>query len=146
MFLNALRLQYESEIAKAKDNIEVYLTNPAGIGEHPDLAAAIDSQVILLANAEDKLEVLMKHFGNEVVQMKKKIHANTHIIRSNQKTGERNPVITVKTYKTNTYAHEVEILGNSKVVYSPDDPLPCGARLWIETDAEVIVDGKTLEL
>ena len=67
MFLNALRLQYESEIAKAKDNIEVYLTNRAGIGEHPDLAAAIDSQVTLLANAEDKLTVLMKHFGNEVV-------------------------------------------------------------------------------
>jgi hypothetical protein len=52
----------------------------------------------------------------------------------------------VKTYKTNTYAHEVEILGNSKVVYSPDDPLPCGARLWIETDAEVVVDGQALEL
>ena len=62
MFLNALRLQYESEIAKAKDNIEVYLTNPAGIGEHPDLAAAIDSQVILLADATDKLEVLLKHY------------------------------------------------------------------------------------
>jgi len=78
--------------------------------------------------------------------MKKKIHVNTHVIRSNQKTGNRNPVITVKTYKTNTYAHEVEILGNSKVVYSPDDPLPCGARLWIETDAEVVVDGQALEL
>ena len=78
--------------------------------------------------------------------MKKKIHVNTHVIRSNQKTGNRNPVITVKTYKTNTYAHEVEILGSSKVVYSPDDPLPCGARLWIETDAEVMVDGQALEL
>jgi len=67
MFLNALRLQYESEIAKAKDNIEVYLTNPVGIGEHPDLAAAIDSQIDVLSHAEDKLEVLMKHFGDEVV-------------------------------------------------------------------------------
>ena len=78
--------------------------------------------------------------------MKKKIHVNMHVIRRNQKTGEREPVINVKTYKTNTYAHEVEILGNSKVVYSPDDPLPCGARLWIETDAEVVVDGQALEL
>ena len=42
--------------------------------------------------------------------MKKKIHVNMHVIRRNQKTGEREPTITVKTYKTNTYAHEVDIL------------------------------------
>ena len=54
MFMKSLKLQYESEIAKAKDNIEVYLSNPAGIGEHPDLAAAIDSQVEVIAHAEDK--------------------------------------------------------------------------------------------
>ena len=78
--------------------------------------------------------------------MKKKIHVNMHVIRRNQKTGEREPVITVKTYKTNTYAHDVEILGPSKVIYSPDKPLSCGARLWIETDSEVMVDGQTLGL
>jgi len=66
MFMKSLKLQYESEIAKAKDNIEVYLTNPAGIGEHPDLAAAIDSQVILLADAEDKLATLIKHFAHKM--------------------------------------------------------------------------------
>ena len=66
MFLNALRLQYESEIAKAKDNIEVYLSNPAGIGEHPDLAAAIDSQIDVIAHAEDKLGVIIKHFGHKI--------------------------------------------------------------------------------
>jgi len=78
--------------------------------------------------------------------MKKKIHVNMHVIRRNQKTGEREPVITVKTYKTNTYAHDVEILGPSKVIYSPDKPLSCGARLWIETDSEVMVDGQALGL
>ena len=61
-----------------------------------------------------------------------------HKIRANKKNGTNEPVITVKTYKSNTYAHEVEILGESKVVYSPDKPLSCGARVWIETDAEVI--------
>ena len=70
--------------------------------------------------------------------MKKKIHVNQHVIRSNYKTGERKPCLTVKRYKTNTYANEVEIKGASKVIYSPDRPLPCGARVWIETDAEVI--------
>jgi hypothetical protein len=60
-----------------------------------------------------------------------------HIIRKNNKTGERNPVLTVKTSKSNQYAHEVEIYGPSKVIYSPDKPLSCGARVWIETDSEV---------
>ena len=69
-----------------------------------------------------------------------------HKIRANKKHGTKEPVITVKTYKTNTYAHEVEILGESKVVYSPDKPLSCGARVWIETDAEVKIDGQALEL
>jgi hypothetical protein len=71
--------------------------------------------------------------------MKKRIHINQHVIRKNAKTGERNPVITVKTYKANTYGHEVEILGPSTVVYSPDKPLPCGAKVWIETEADVEV-------
>mgnify|MGYP003128678137 CR=1 FL=1 len=66
MFMKALQLQYQSEIAKAKDNIEVYLNNPAGIGEHPDLAAAIDTQVEVIAHAEDKLAVINTHFGHKV--------------------------------------------------------------------------------
>ena len=66
MFMKSLKLQYESEIAKAKDNIEVYFHHPAGIGEHPDLAAAIDSQVEIIAHAEDKLGVIMKHFGHKI--------------------------------------------------------------------------------
>ena len=71
--------------------------------------------------------------------MKTKIHVNQHVIRSNKKHGKKEPVLTVKTYKSNTYAHEVEINGPSKVIYSPDKPLSCGARVWIETESEVVV-------
>ena len=69
--------------------------------------------------------------------MKKRIHVNMHHIRHNKKHGTNKPVITVKTSKSNDYGHEVEILGPSKVIYSPDKPLSCGARVWIETEAEV---------
>lgn len=69
--------------------------------------------------------------------MKTIVHVNQHVIRSNVKKGANDPVLTVKTYKDNTYAHEVEIHGPSKVVYSPDKPLSCGARVWIETESEV---------
>lgn len=70
--------------------------------------------------------------------MKTVIHVNQHVIKSNAKNGENNPTLTVKTYKENRYAHEVEINGPSRVVYSPDKPLSCGAKVWIETEAEVI--------
>ena len=73
--------------------------------------------------------------------MKTVIHVNQHIIKRNQKTGEREPTLTVKTYKSNTYCHEVEIKGPSKVIYSPDKPLSCGARVWVETEEDVICDG-----
>lgn len=70
--------------------------------------------------------------------MKKRIHINQHIIRSNKKNNENNPVITVKTYKENTYCNEVYVEGPCRIIYSPQKPLPCGARVWIETDSEII--------
>jgi len=70
--------------------------------------------------------------------MKTIIHVNQHAIRRNLKTGETKPCLTVKCGRTNTYAHTVEITGPCRVVYSPDKPLSCGARVWIETDGEVI--------
>jgi hypothetical protein len=69
--------------------------------------------------------------------MKKIIHVNQHVIRKNSKTGERKPVITVKTYKSNDYAHEVSIDGPCKIIYRPDKPLSCGAKVWIETEFNV---------
>jgi hypothetical protein len=72
--------------------------------------------------------------------MLKRIHINQHKIRANKKNHTHEAVITVKTYNSNTYAHEVEILGPSKVIYSPENPLSCGARVWIETKSDVKVD------
>ena len=69
--------------------------------------------------------------------MRKRIHINQHKIRSNKKHGLNEPVITDKTSKSNDYAHEVEINGPSKVIYRPDKPLSCGAKVWVETEAEV---------
>jgi hypothetical protein len=74
--------------------------------------------------------------------MKTIIHVNQHVVKANTKNGETNPVLTVKTYKANRYAHEVQIKGPSKVVYSPDKPLSCGAKVWIETESEVELGDK----
>lgn len=69
--------------------------------------------------------------------MKTIIHVNQHAVRRNIKAEVKEPVLTVKTYKSNTYAHEVDIKGPSRLVYSPDKPLSCGARVWIETESDV---------
>ena len=68
---------------------------------------------------------------------KKKIHINMHVIRANGKHGTREPVVTCKSKGRNDYGHQVQINGPSKVIYSPDKPLSCGAKVWIETSAEV---------
>ena len=65
------------------------------------------------------------------------IHVNQHKIKANRKLGNStDPVITVKTYKSNIYCHEVVVHGPCRVIYC-DKPLACGAHVWIETEAEV---------
>jgi len=76
--------------------------------------------------------------------MSKYIHVNQGNITGNlktQRTGrdqELKPVITIKEGKTNVYCNAVAILGPSKVIYGHDKTLlSCGARVVIETDAEL---------
>ena len=54
----ALELKYEGDIAIGKANIEVYMDNSAGIGEHPDIVNAVDSQIEKVAEASEKLDVV----------------------------------------------------------------------------------------
>lgn len=74
--------------------------------------------------------------------MKTIIHVNQHKIKSNRKNGVVEPVLTCKTYKSNTYAHEAIIRDAegrevARVVYRPHKPLSCGAHVWIETQLDV---------
>lgn len=65
--------------------------------------------------------------------MKTIVHVNKHTIAKNTKTGGNEPPLIVRTYKGAQYAHEVKITGTIHVVNRPHKPLPCGARVWIET-------------
>lgn len=71
--------------------------------------------------------------------MKTYIHVNQHKIRANKTHGTDEPVITIKKGRTNTYCHEVKILGDSVIRYSGNGKpiLSCGARVVIETESEV---------
>lgn len=74
--------------------------------------------------------------------MKQILHVNQHVIRANAKGGSSEPPIIVRNYKGRVSAHEVELVVDGKVVgkfvYRPHDPLPCGARLWLESDSNTL--------
>jgi hypothetical protein len=67
----------------------------------------------------------------------KRIHVNQKNLRANRKDGGRRPLITIQTSKGPLYADRVDIKGASALVSRPNKPLACGARIWIETRAEV---------
>lgn len=89
----------------------------------------------LMEEAAEVIDSLRREAGSRAIT---RIHVNQHVIRKNKKTGEREPVLTVKRGRSNTYCHSAHILGPSVVMYSPDCPLACGARVWVETRSPVI--------
>jgi len=60
--LEAFKSHAQGHIDKHVANVEVYLTNPAGIGEHPDIMEAIESEVKQIAEYDDMLEMVKKYF------------------------------------------------------------------------------------
>ena len=58
----ALKAHAQGEIAMHKANVEVYLQNPVGIGEHPDITQAMQEELDKIARWDDQLEVLDKYF------------------------------------------------------------------------------------
>lgn len=60
--LSAMVAHAKGHIEKHKANVEIYLANPAGIGEHPDVLEAIETEIKAIAEYQDQLEVLEKYF------------------------------------------------------------------------------------
>jgi hypothetical protein len=63
--INASKKHFEAHIEKHRMNVEVYLTNPAGIGEHSDIMEALEGELAQMAEYEDKLEMINKYFGDQ---------------------------------------------------------------------------------
>ena len=60
--LAALLAHAQGDIQKHKMNVEVYLNNPVGIGEHSDIMEAIENELNMIAKYEDQVTVIKKHF------------------------------------------------------------------------------------
>jgi hypothetical protein len=70
-----------------------------------------------------------------------RVYINRHVVAANQKSGARNPPIAILRRKAQReYALEVELIGTARVVYSPDKPLSCDARVWIECDEAMAIN------
>ena len=60
--LNALLAHAQGEIAMHRANVEVYLTNPVGIGEHPDVTQAMQEELDKIVRWHDQIEVINTYF------------------------------------------------------------------------------------
>tara|TARA_B100001564_G_C20401215_1_gene561309 strand:- start:441 stop:719 length:279 start_codon:yes stop_codon:yes gene_type:complete len=61
--VKAARMHAEGELERAKTNILVYMNQSVGIGEHSDIVEAIQKELDTMAMAEDRIEMLKKHFN-----------------------------------------------------------------------------------
>ena len=60
--IKALLAHAQGDIAKHRANVEIYLTNPVGIGEHSNIIEAIEEELNMIAKYEDQVEVIQKYF------------------------------------------------------------------------------------
>ncbi len=72
--LDASRLHFKAHIEKHRINVENLLNNPAGVAEHPDIMETIEKELEIIAEYDDKLEVLDKYFFMQYVDDKEVIN------------------------------------------------------------------------
>lgn len=62
--VDALRVHFSGHVLKHKMNIQIMLNNPMAIHDHTDWMSAIEAEIAQMAEYEDKLEILNKHFND----------------------------------------------------------------------------------
>lgn len=63
--IEAMISHAQGHINKHKMNVEVYLTTPAGIGDHPDVMEAMEKELDIVARYDDQITMLKKYFKKE---------------------------------------------------------------------------------
>ena len=60
--IKALLAHAQGDIEKHKANVEIYLSNPAGIGEHSDILESVENELNMIAKYQDQIDVIQKYF------------------------------------------------------------------------------------
>ena len=63
--IKALLSHAQGDIQKHLANVEVYLTNPVGIGEHSDIMEAIEHELNQIAKYQDQVDVIQRYLRHE---------------------------------------------------------------------------------
>ena len=63
--IKALLAHAQGDIEKHKANVEIYLSNPAGIGEHSDIMDAVENELNMIAKYQDQIDVIQKYFKSK---------------------------------------------------------------------------------
>lgn len=61
--IETLRVYFSANIMKHKMNVEIMLKKPMGIHDHTNWMGAVEQEIAIIAEYEDKLEVLKQHFS-----------------------------------------------------------------------------------
>ncbi len=59
--IKALLAHAQGDIQKHLANVEVYLNNPVGIGEHSNVVEAIEEELNMIAKYKDQIDVINKY-------------------------------------------------------------------------------------
>ena len=62
--IKALKKHAEDKIAMAKATAQVYMNNPVGIGEHPQVMEELEKQMMEMAKYDDVLQMIKKYFDD----------------------------------------------------------------------------------
>jgi len=65
--IKALLAHAQGDIEKHKANVEIYLSNPAGIGEHSDIMESVENELNMIAKYQDQIDVIQKHFKSKKI-------------------------------------------------------------------------------
>ena len=60
--IKALLAHAQGDIEKHKANVEIYLSNPVGIGEHSDIMESVENELNMIAKYQDQIDVIQKYF------------------------------------------------------------------------------------
>ena len=63
--IDAIKAHAKGHIKKHTMNVEVYLNNPVGVGEHTDIIEAIEKELDMVAKYHDQLEVIKNYIEKD---------------------------------------------------------------------------------
>ena len=58
VIVDALEKKYEAQMAQAEANVKVYMENPVGVGEHPDIVHEVEKLLKQIKDAKEMLDEL----------------------------------------------------------------------------------------